>query len=294
MAAYDYVHVDVFAERVLEGNGLAMVFAPEWGDGIDGALMLELAREFKQFETIFLSQIEAEGGPLDGCVRVAARIFTMEGELPFAGHPVLGGAAALHARLFPTLPQMQTTFRLSEKEVPVDSRRTDEGYNVEMAQGRPSFGLTLSAQDAGWLAFAHNLKPDSLYPGLPVEVVTTGLPYVLIPVTTDLSEARITVRDLAQRIGAWGARYTYLFNPDTLEARTWDNLGLVEDSATGSAAGPVCAYLVRHGRAQEGELLTIHQGRYAGRPGVLRAMQRDGAIFVSGGVMQFATGTFSV
>lgn len=290
MKSYDYAHVDVFAERVLEGgNGLAVVFHEE---DIDSSLMLELAREFKQFETIFLSEIDWRSN-LDGGT-VTARIFTMEGELPFAGHPVLGGAAALHARLFPTLPQMQTTFRLSEKEVPVDSRRTDEGYNVEMAQGRPSFGLTLSAQDAGWLAFAHNLKPDSLYPGLPVEVVTTGLPYVLIPVTTDLSEARITVRDLAQRIGAWGARYTYLFNPDTLEARTWDNLGLVEDSATGSAAGPVCAYLVRHGRAQEGELLTIHQGRYAGRPGVLRAMQRDGAIFVSGGVMQFATGTFSV
>lgn len=279
MRTLDYVHVDVFTRHVLQGNGLAVVFC----DGrFSDALMLDITREFKQFETIFLYAYR------DG--DVSARIFTMEGELPFAGHPVIGAAAALHDRYAPGEDTLSLRFALAEKTVAVQSTRMQEGYRARMRQGRPAFLGTVDAETAAWLAQAHNLPPDALDATLPVEVVSTGLPYVLIPVAADLSAARITVRDLQVRIAALGASYTYLFNPETLQARTWDNLGLVEDSATGSAAGPLGAYLVRHGLLREGETALIRQGEHAHRPGLLTVQVEQGEVYVTGDVAFFAHG----
>lgn len=281
MHPIDYVHVDVFTNKKLQGNGLAVVFH----DGFfSDEMMLELTREFKQFETIFLSGFDGN--------RIHARIFTMEGELPFAGHPILGGAAALHDRYRQENTEMPILFQLEDKTVPVLSLRTEKGFHVQMEQGRPSFMGEIPLDEVPWLAKAHGLSESMLHSALPMEVVSTGLPYVLIPVCGGLQEARVSVRDLEARIGTYGACYTYLFNPDTLEARTWDNLGLVEDSATGSAAGPVAAYLVRHGRLREGVKITIRQGQYAHRPGVLVAWVQDGIVYVSGDVAMFAKGQF--
>lgn len=280
---FPYVHVDVFADRQLRGNGLAVVFCDRFPDD---ETMLDLAREFKQFETIFVSE------PTAG--RVVARIFTVEEELPFAGHPVLGAMAALHDRHAQQASTYALRFALLEKEVPVVSTRTVNGFHAEMQQGTPAFEGEVPSDDLGWLTTAHNLTMEQLSPGLPVEVVSTGLPYVLIPIQDGLANARITVQDLEKRIASYGASFTYLFDPKTLEARTWDNRGLVEDCATGSAAGPVCAYLVRHGRLREGETVTIHQGQYANRPGVLHAIQRDGIVYVSGDVTFFARGSFTL
>lgn len=283
MKPVEYAHVDVFTDTVLQGNGLAVVFC---GRFLDGARMLDLAREFKQFETIFVTGIE--GG------EVSARIFTMDGELPFAGHPLLGAAAALHERHAPGEERLSLTFRLTEKQVPVVSERTHTGFHAAMRQGVPAFLGEVPAAELGWLLRSHSLTEGDLAPGLPVEVVSTGLAYVLLPVRGCLDRARIRVRDLEARIAAYGAAYTYLFDPDTLEARTWDNLGLIEDSATGSAAGPVCAYLVRHGRLCDGERIRIRQGRYANRPGMLTAWMERGEVYVSGDVVFFAKGTFTV
>ncbi len=283
MRPIDYVHVDVFAERRLQGNGLAVVFH----DGFfSGETMLDLAREFKQFETIFLSGFDGN--------RVRARIFTMERELPFAGHPILGGAAALHDRYGQKNAEMPILFQLVGKGVPVLSSRTEKGFHVQMEQGKPLFLGKIPWDDAIWLMKAHGLPEERLHGSLPMEVLSTGLPYALIPVDGGLEEARITVRDLEARIGAFGASYTYLFDPNTLAARTWDNLGLVEDSATGSAAGPVAAYLVRHGRLRDGEKIIIRQGEYAHRPGKLTAWVKDGIVYVSGDVVMFAKGQFLV
>ena len=283
MRAFSYVHADVFTDTVLRGNGLAAVFCDRF---FADDVMLDLAREFKQFETIFLSGFD--GGS------VQARIFTMEGELPFAGHPVLGAAAALHGREGAGQEEMRLLFRLPEKDVQIESIRTDKGYRAVMRQGAPVFIGTLPAEEAAWLARAHSLLPEDLDGSLPLEVVSTGLPYVLLPVRGCLERARVAVRDLEARIAGYGARYTYLFDPATLEARTWDNLGLVEDSATGSAAGPLCAYLARHGRVREKEVLTIRQGQYANRPSVLRAWMEAGEAYVAGDVAIFAEGRFVV
>lgn len=283
MRTFEYVHVDVFTNRQLQGNGLAVVFCHE---ALRDAELLDLAREFKQFETIFLSGYDGEAAD--------ARIFTMDGELPFAGHPVLGAAAALHARRHPGQDRLSLRLRLAEKDVAVDCVRTENGFRAEMCQGEPAFLRDIPPQDAAWLAAAHNIPMEHLDATLPMQVVSTGLPYLLIPVTDGLAQARITIRDLEPRIAAFGASYTYLLNTRTHEARTWDNLGLVEDTATGSAAGPSCAYLVRHGRLREGDILTLSQGAYANRPATLTAQQRDGKIYVSGDIVLFAKGRFTI
>ena len=284
MSSYEYAHVDVFTCRRLEGNGLAVVFCPEAFPA--PVTMLEIAREFKQFETIFVSDVA------DGAVE--ARIFTVDGELPFAGHPLLGAAAALHARLRPQEAEMPLLFRLCAKAVPTVSQRTPEGFHVRMRQGAPLFLEEVRRADYAMLAEAHNLTPADLDPRLPIEVVSTGLPYALIPVRGCLGRARITIRDLEERLAGYGASYSYLFDSETLEARTWDNLGLVEDSATGSAAGPLAAYLCRHGLLKEKQTVLIRQGRYANRPGELHAWMEDGEAYVSGGVVSFARGSFTL
>lgn len=283
MKTYDYVHVDAFAEDHLQGNGVAVVFCDRLPDS---GQMLEITREFKQFETIFLS------GYTGGTVN--ARIFTMEGELPFAGHPIIGATAALHDRFQSEKDTMELRFMLAEKQVPVSSARTEKGFSVRMQQGKPAFLGEIPDEDVAWILAAHNLSMRDWDVSLPIEVVSTGLPYVLIPVTGGLDRARITVRNLGERIAAYGASYTYLFDTRTLEARTWDNLGLVEDSATGSAAGPVCAYLVKHNRLVQNEPVEIHQGRYANRPGLLHASMVDGEVYVSGQAIFFARGSFTL
>lgn len=189
---------------------------------------------------------------------------------------------------------MPLLFRLCAKAVPTVSQRTPEGFHVRMRQGAPLFLEEVRRADYAMLAEAHNLTPADLDPRLPIEVVSTGLPYALIPVRGCLGRARITIRDLEERLAGYGASYSYLFDSETLEARTWDNLGLVEDSATGSAAGPLAAYLCHHGLLKEKQTVLIRQGRYANRPGELHAWMEDGEAYVSGGVVFFARGSFTL
>ncbi|MDR0929901.1 MAG: PhzF family phenazine biosynthesis protein [Oscillospiraceae bacterium] len=282
MKVFDYAQMDVFTANALEGNGLAVVFCDAFPPE---AQMLALAREFKQFETIFLQP------PQDG--RLKARIFTMEGELPFAGHPLLGGISAAHARYAPDAPRGAYVADLPGQSVAVWCEKAPHGFTARMRQGRASFLGTIPAAEVPYFLAAHGLTEADLDPTLPVAVVSTGLPYLLLPVRGCLPRARIVVTDLAERLAAHGAAYAYLFDADTLEARTWDNLGLVEDAATGSAAGPLCAYLVREGRAAVGERLRIAQGACAFRPSFLTAwVDGAGEVYVQGDVVPFAKGQF--
>lgn len=276
----DYVHVDVFADRPLAGNGLAVVFCDGWPGG---GLMLEIAREFKQFETVFVS------GGADGA-DARARIFTVDGELPFAGHPTLGAAAALHRRYGESVGGVW----LGTRRVPVATERTAWGFRARMGQGEPVFLPPVAEALADWLVAAHGLDAGRRDRSLPVQVVSTGLAYALVPVTGALGDARIVTGELGERLAGIGADFAYLFRAEGLEARTWDNLGRVEDSATGSAAGPLAAYLVRHGRLKAGERAVIQQGAWAGRPGTLVAWLDQGEAYVEGDVALFAEGALTI
>ena len=151
------------------------------------------------------------------------------------------------------------------REIAAGSRRTERYYEADMNQGSPILGSPLADQDAIRFATALGLAGADLH-SLPLQVVSTGLPYLIVPVSRGLERARIMVDDFEERLASVGAKFVYVFDLDAREGRTWDNRGVVEDVATGSAAGPAAAYLAAHGLAAEDELIVINQGRFLGRP----------------------------
>ena len=135
------------------------------------------------------------------------------------------------------------------------------------------------AQVAAWFS----LQGDDLDTRLPLEVVSTGLRYLIVPVRDGvLARARISHRELDVALAELGAEYAYLLDAEAGEGRHWNNDGAVEDAATGSAAGCVAAYLHRHGRLGDGQDAELHQGRFIDRPSriSISARSADGGIRV--------------
>ena len=272
-----YRHVDVFADAPLTGNALTIVFD---ADALDGAAMARLTREFRQFETIFLSAIDLEGR------HAAARIFTVEEELDFAGHPVIGAAAALHERAGLGADPAAWAITVAGRALAVTTQRDGAGWRAEMSQGQAAFGPPLDAAAAIPCLAALGLAAGDLASDAPPRVVSTGLPYLILPVSAAaLVRAAIIVGDFEVRLAALGAKFVYVLDPAAREGRTWDNFGVVEDVATGSAAGPAAAWLVAARLADAEKPFIITQGRCTGRPSAITVRIDDaGEVFVSGHV----------
>jgi PhzF family phenazine biosynthesis protein len=146
--------------------------------------------------------------------------------------------------------------------------------------GEPS-GVS-HAQVASWFS----LIGDDLDTRLPLEVVSTGLRYLIVPLRDGaLSRAGISHRELEAALAEIGAQYAYLLDVDAKEGRHWNNDGVVEDAATGSAAGCVAAYLHRHGHLGDGQDAELRQGRFIGRPSRIDICARsaDGEVRVKVG-----------
>ncbi|QFI53383.1 PhzF family phenazine biosynthesis protein [Aeromonas simiae] len=271
--------VDVFSTKKLNGNGLT-IFSDV--DHLSSADMLAWTQEMRQFESIF---IQVKGGEFH------ARIFTIEEELDFAGHPLLGLAYHLHHH-YGNGPRHEWRVHTKSKVIPLTSLKTAETFTATMSQGKPEFIRTLSEQEAQTLYAALNLTPPSEV-SIGAEVISTGLPYVILPVAShQLEHIVFKVKDLAPLIAPLGAKFLYVLDVDNREGRTWDNQGAVEDIATGSAAGPAAAYLFKHGLISSHEL-TLHQGRFLGRPSEINVAiaEHDGEIaniFVSANVVKVA------
>lgn len=279
--ALDFRHVDVFTDVPFTGNGLIVLFGSTSAARTEA--LISVTVEMRQFELIV-----AEVQP--GAGRVAARIFTAEEELPFAGHPVIGAAAALHERYAGREAARSWVFVIASREIAVRSRRTAGYYEAEMNQGTPALASPLGAQDATRFADALGLSPGDLHE-LPMQVVSTGLPYLIVPVARGLDRARIAVGDFGERLARVGARFVYVFDPDKREGRSWDNAGAVEDIATGSAAGPAAAFLAAHGLAAQDETIIISQGRFLGRPSLIAVTPgSQGDLWVGGPVAPVARG----
>lgn len=273
--------VDVFAASKFSGNGLTIFYDLNAAE-MTTARMLQLTQEMRQFESIFLFETDAG---------LHARIFTMEEELDFAGHPLLGLAAHLH-EVKGYSEQHDWTIQLKHKSVSLHTQKQADHYQVTMDQGKPEFLHTVSSADAQSILDAFQIPPEYLS-AYPLEVVSTGLDYLLIPLQQGLEHIKANTFNIEPLLEHLGAKFTYLFDTNTLEGRTWDNQGKVEDIATGSAAGIVGAYLVKHQLAPSNQLLTLKQGRLVGRPselGVYVDMQ-DAEIqrcWVSGAVFKVA------
>jgi trans-2,3-dihydro-3-hydroxyanthranilate isomerase len=280
MAMMPYYHVDVFSDKLFSGNGLTIF--PE-SQGLSKERMQTLTREMRQFESIFLRRVTDK--------TYDANVFTMEEELVFAGHPSLGAAALLHELYEPEEDAGDWVLRFPSKEIPVHTQRRPFGYQATMNQGPAVFGPVLSGEQRKDFLLALNLGEQDVSTTYPLQVVSTGLPYLLIPVVSGFEQARICVTDLGERLSSIRAQFIGVLDVHTLSIRTWDNLGQVEDIATGSLAGPSGAYLVNYGVCSKNEEILVQQGKNLGRPSkLLTQVLASGDVYVTGDVVMVASG----
>jgi trans-2,3-dihydro-3-hydroxyanthranilate isomerase len=277
--------VDVFCERPLAGNQLCVV--PEPGS-LDAATMQSLAREIGFSETTFVTAYDDDW--------YSMRIFTPDAELPFAGHPTLGTAFVMVAEGRVRSPLTQVV-EAGEFPVEVDLDREF----ATMRQLRPTFGPEIADLDG--VAAGGGLGVADLDPDLPPQLVSTGLPHLLVPVRDEPTLRRAARNDDALRAlwKRYGPDCIYLFalTDDGAIARLFDaGLGIGEDPATGSAAGPLGAYLAARGAAGMPGKLVIHQGKQVGRPSVLHVeVESEGdswSVRVGGGVAIVGAGRFRI
>ncbi len=284
-----YRHVDVFSKIPFSGTGL-IVF-PESG-GLSSEMMQRITQEMRQFESIFLD-VQSQSS------LVRASVFTMEEELDFAGHPILGAACVLHEQMAQNRQQAEWQFHLKAGIIPVTTQKQEGWYRTTMDQVTPTFGAVASQEMQLRILNALNLSVEDLYENLPMQMVSTGLPYLMIMLKSGLEKAQIIHADFEGLLAQIGAKFVYVFHLPTMEGRTWDNAGRVEDIATGSAAGPTGAYLVRYGKAQLGSDIVLHQGSFVGRPSqitvhVAGTSQTITSVRVSGDVALVAQGVLDV
>ncbi|MCC8108706.1 MAG: PhzF family phenazine biosynthesis protein [Planctomycetes bacterium] len=284
----NYYHVDVFATAPFAGNGLTVVFPDA---DLPDATLLAITREFKQFETIFLYPCPEKNV-------YPARIFTVDEELPFAGHPVIGAGAVLHRLFHAETESASFELAIGGRRVPVRSRRESGRYRVTMDQGEASFRGPVDPAAAAAIASALSLEDRDINADWPIEVVSTGLRYLLVPLRSGLDRCRIRHDDFESFLGEYDAQFVYVFDTATLECRTWGNVDHAEDVATGSAAGPLAAYLVKHGKARADETIAVRQGRFVKRPSVIQAcVTATGGdtltVSIAGDVAPFASGSLT-
>ena len=281
MAAYRYVVCDVFTDTPLEGNQLG-VFTD--ARGLDDGQMQRLARELNLSETTFVLPPEHEG-------HARFRIFTPSVELPFAGHPTLGPAFVLGA------PLQLDEIRLECGIGIVPVRLERDGPRVVFGRMEQPLPEVRPYEPAGELLGALGVESSEL----PVELYDNGVQHVYVCLRSEEEVAALRpdigqIAQLPDKVGVncfagSGPRWkTRMFGP---------GLGVAEDPATGSAAGPLAVHLARHGRIAWGDEIEITQGVEIKRPSKLyaRAEGADGAVErveVGGSAVVVARGEFKL
>jgi trans-2,3-dihydro-3-hydroxyanthranilate isomerase len=266
--ALSYLHYDVFTDEPLVGNQLA-VFTD--GRGLDAARMQAIAREMNFSESTFIFPTERP----DTDVRM--RIFTPGSELPMAGHPTIGSTFALAHSGVIEKDAARFVFGLNIGPTPVDLEWEKSGLTFAwMTQRPPTFGPIVAQRAA--VAAALGLTVDDLADDLPVQEVTCGLPYLCVALRSHevVDRAVSDAAGFGRLCEACGLDLPiYLFSVgapvpgDTVYSRMFaPDVGIMEDPATGSAAGPVGCYLVHHGvvNGDAAKRIQISQGVAMGRP----------------------------
>jgi trans-2,3-dihydro-3-hydroxyanthranilate isomerase len=251
-----YHHVDVFADIGYTGNSLAVFIDPP---PLLDEQMLRITQELRHFETIFVT-------PLIPPATVRARVFDLFGELDFAGHPVLGAAGVLH-ELSGGSAQYDWAFKLPARTVRVTTQLADGHLSGVLDQGRPELISPTAPLEREMIAESVGLTAADFDAQLPPQIMSTGLRYLIVPVRAGaLERARIARPDFEGFLSGVGAQFAYVLDAEAMEGRHWNNDGVLEDVATGSAAGCVAAYLLRHQRIGDGVPASLAQGRFVSRP----------------------------
>jgi trans-2,3-dihydro-3-hydroxyanthranilate isomerase len=257
---------DVFSSKALEGNSLAVFLDAR---GLTDIELQMIAKEMNLSETTFIfprdRSVESEHG-------VRVRIFTVQEELPFAGHPTLGTAFALRG----ATAAKAVTLDLNVGKVPVRFEET-AGQPVfgEMTQVDPVFKMR---HDREAIARAAGIRIEDFDPSLPIETVSTGLPFTVTPLKSlaVMEKMQVDVSRASEYLEKTGGKFLYFVSRETvdpaarLHARMFFYNG--EDPATGSAAGCTAAWAVAHGVAEPDSRILIEQGV---------EMQRPSRIFVT-------------
>jgi trans-2,3-dihydro-3-hydroxyanthranilate isomerase len=272
-----YLVADVFTAVPLEGNQLAVF--PD-GRGLDDGLLQRTALELNLSETVFF--LPAEQG---GDARV--RIFTKASELPFAGHPVLGSAFVLGQ----VLGAARVTLETGAGLVPVELER--DGDRITFGRMEQPIPEAEPFEQAEELLAALGVRQS----GLPVEAYRNGPRHVYVELASEAEVAALRPDQSALSLLHIGVSTFAGQGPNWTTRMFAPFLGVPEDPATGSAAGPLAVHLARHGRIGFGEEIEISQGAQIGRPSRLYA-RADGSadkierVLVGGSAVVVARGEY--
>jgi trans-2,3-dihydro-3-hydroxyanthranilate isomerase len=291
-SAYSFLQFDVFTSRKFEGNSLAVF--PD-ARGLADDLLQKIAREMNLSETTFVfprdQAVERERGS-------RVRIFTVQEELPFAGHPTLGTAFALRG----SSGAKEVALDLNVGKIPVRFEE-EAGKPVfgEMSQKDPKFG---AVHDREAVVRAAGLRDGDIDPSLPVQTISVGLPFTIVPLRGlgMIRQLQVDLRGSAEYLEKFGGKFFYFVTRETenpaarLHARMMFYNG--EDPATGSAAGCAAAWMVANRVARPDERVMIEQGLEIQRPSQIfvRAARADNRVVnvrVGGNAVEVLRGEIS-
>ena len=259
MQRLPYVNLDVFTSNPLEGNQLA-VFTD--ASGLNTDQMQAVAREMNYSETTFVIPREFEETKEKGH---RVRIFTVNEELPFAGHPTLGTAWALRG----IAGADEIVLDLNVGKVPVRFSQQNGQPFGEMRQRDPEFGQTHSREELGR---AIGLKTEDFADDVPIHTVSTGLSFVIVPIKrlSTLQKLSFAYGNAVEYLSKTDGKFLYFVSRETVDPKARLHARMIfyngEDPATGSAAGTAAAWMVKYGVAKSDERVLIEQGIEARRP----------------------------
>jgi trans-2,3-dihydro-3-hydroxyanthranilate isomerase len=269
------VQVDVFTDRALTGNSLAVFLD---GRGLTTEHMQALAREMNLSETTFILPGDAAAEKTRG---VRVRIFTVQEELPFAGHPTLGTAFVMRGQAGASAGPDEVLLDLNVGTVPV--RFTEEAPQAvfgEMTQKNPEFG---AIHDVEAVARLTGLTAADFDDSVPIQTVSTGLPYTIVALRSlqTVQKLRLDLDGSAEYLARSGGKFFYFVCRETVDPKARLHARMIfyngDDPATGSAAGCCAAWMVAHGVAASDERVLIEQGIETRRPSriFVRATRQD-------------------
>jgi trans-2,3-dihydro-3-hydroxyanthranilate isomerase len=289
-----FLILDVFATGKYTGNQLAVCLNA--GDLTD-VQMQQIAREINFSETTYVTNSE----PVDGGYNT--RIFTPTTELPFAGHPTLGTAFAIQQELVKQ-PIAQIALNYQVGQIPVDFHYLNGAPDILwMHQQQPKFYDPVPAET---LAAVIGVKPTDIDPRYPIEPVSTGLPFIVIPLITlaAVIQAKLNLDLYARSVADLPAQAILIFCPESIDPNNQLHVrvftecyGIPEDPATGSANGCLAAYLAKHHYWDSPNIdIAVEQGVEMGRASVLYLRSQytmsTCTVSVGGRVIKIAQGEF--
>jgi len=287
--SFDFVQLDVFTSRRFEGNSLAVL--PD-ARGLSDDQMQAIAREMNLSETTFVlprdPAIERERG-------IRVRIFTVQEELPFAGHPTLG--TAFHLRGSSSADKVILDLNVGKVPVQFEEMPCQPVFG-EMTQVDPQFGMTHDREE---VARASGLTYGDIDPSLPIQTISTGVPFTVVPLRglETIRNVVVDVKGSSEYLAHTGGKFFYFVTRETVDPEARLHARMIfyngEDPATGSAAGCAAAWMVANGIVEAEERVLIEQGVEMQRPSriFVRAAKRDDRVVnvrVGGNVVETVRG----